>query len=105
MKVATVAEMKAHLSAYLRASEENPVVVTRNGKPVAVLLGVEDEDELERLVLSHSKRFRTILELADKQIRDGQGLSHEAFWSEVEGTTDRLAEATPESEATARGPD
>ena len=35
MKIASVAEVKARLSAYLRASEEGPVVVTRNGKPVA----------------------------------------------------------------------
>lgn len=87
MKFASVAEMKARLSAYLRASEEGPVVVTRNGKPVAVLLGIEDEEELERLVLAYSKRFQSILEAARQQIRDGDGIPHERFWQEVEAET------------------
>ncbi len=51
MKIASVAHVKARLSAYLKDSQEGPVVVTRNGKAVAVLLAVTDEDELERLVL------------------------------------------------------
>jgi prevent-host-death family protein len=32
MKIAPVAEIKAKFSAYLKASEEGPVIVTRNGK-------------------------------------------------------------------------
>jgi prevent-host-death family protein len=87
MKIASVADMKARLSAYLKASEEGPVVVTRNGKPVAVLLGIEDEEELERLVLAYSKRFRSVLEAARQQIREGNGIPHEQFWQEVESET------------------
>jgi prevent-host-death family protein len=87
MKIASVADMKARLSAYLKASEEGPVVVTRNGRPVAVLLGIEDEDELERLVLAYSKRFRSVLEAARRQIREGEGIPHEQFWQEVEAET------------------
>ena len=49
MKVASVAQLKARLSAYLKESQEGPVIVTRNGKPVAALVSVEDEAELERL--------------------------------------------------------
>jgi prevent-host-death family protein len=39
-------QVNARLSACLKASAAGPVVVTRNGKAVAVLLGVEDDDEL-----------------------------------------------------------
>jgi prevent-host-death family protein len=53
MKIASVADVKARLSAYVKESQEGPVVVTRNGKAIAVLLAVTDEDELERLVLAH----------------------------------------------------
>lgn len=42
MKIASVADIKARFSAYLKASEEGPIIVTRNGKPVAVLLSMED---------------------------------------------------------------
>jgi prevent-host-death family protein len=84
MKVASIAEVKARLSAYLKASQEGPVVVTRNGKPVAVLLAVDDDEELERLVLAYSPRLRKILDAARQQIRDGSGIGHEEFWREVE---------------------
>lgn len=54
MKIAPVADVKAKLSAYLRGSQEGTVIITRNGKPVGVLLSVEDEEELERLLLAYS---------------------------------------------------
>ena len=47
---------------YLKETEEGPVVVTRNGKVVAVLLAVTDDDELERLVLAHSPKFQALLD-------------------------------------------
>jgi prevent-host-death family protein len=95
MKIASVAEVKARLSAYLRATEKGPVVVTRNGKPVAVLLPVPDEDELERLVLAYSPRFQSILKDARQQIREGRGIPHEEFWREVAIGEDK-AEASQE---------
>lgn len=84
MKIAPVAEVKAQFSAYLKASTEGPVVVTRHGRPVAVLLSMEDEEELERLILTYTPKFRMILDAAREQIREGQGIEHEAFWAEVE---------------------
>ena len=44
MKIAPVAEVKARFSAYVKASTEGPVVVTLHGRPVAVLLSLEDEE-------------------------------------------------------------
>ncbi len=84
MKIASVADMKAHLSAYLKESQEGPVIVTRNGKAVAVLLAVTDEDELERLVLAHSPKFRAILDRSRRQIEETGGIPHDVFWREVE---------------------
>src|SRR5262245_46783991 len=83
MKIASVAEVKSQFSAFLKASEGGPVVVTRNGRPVAVLVGVHDEDEIERLLMAFSPRLRAILDRARRQIADGEGLSHEEFWSDV----------------------
>ena len=84
MKIASVADVKAHFSAYLRASERGPVVVTRNGKPAAVLLAVSDEDELERLVMAHSPRLQAILQAARQRIAAGQGIPNDEFWQKVE---------------------
>jgi prevent-host-death family protein len=91
LKIASVAEVKAQFSAYLKESEQGAVIVTRNGKPVAALLAVRDDDELERLVLAHSPRLRAILEAARQQISSGEGIGHRDFWRE-------MAEETPGQE-------
>jgi prevent-host-death family protein len=36
MKIALLAEVKDRLSAYIDAAKESAIVVTRNGKPVAI---------------------------------------------------------------------
>jgi prevent-host-death family protein len=83
MKIASIAEVKANLSAYVKASEEELVVITRNGKPVAVLLPMGDEEELERLALAYSKRFQAILTEARHQITTTGGIPHTDFWREM----------------------
>jgi len=84
MRIAPVVEVKARFSAYLKASLEGPIVVTRHGRPVAVLLAVEDGEELERLILAYTPRFRAILDAARQQIRETGGIEHEEFWQEME---------------------
>lgn len=84
MRIAPVAEIKAKFSAYLKASEKGPVVVTRKGKAVAVLLSVGDDEDVERLVLAHSTKFQAMLNLARQEIREGKGIPHDQFWAEVE---------------------
>ena len=86
MKIVPVAEVKARFSAYLKECEQGPVVVTRNGRPVAVLLSVTEEEELERLVLAYSPKFRAILGRARQQIRETGGIGHEDFWQEESET-------------------
>ncbi|NLF71357.1 MAG: type II toxin-antitoxin system Phd/YefM family antitoxin [Candidatus Anammoximicrobium sp.] len=87
MKIASVAEVKAHLSSYLKASSAGPVVVTRNGTAVAVLLGVTDDDELERLLLGHSRKLAAILDAADRRIEAGAGIEHDEFWQQVKSAS------------------
>ena len=82
MRIASVADVKAKLSGYIKASQAGPVVVTKNGKPVAILLSVQDEDEIERMLLAYSPKLRRILQMAEKQIRAGKGITHEEFWQE-----------------------
>lgn len=89
MKIASVAEIKSQFSAFLKASEGGPVVVTRNGKPVAVIVGVQDEDEIERLLMAYSPRLQAILEKSRKQIRAGDVLSHEEIWAKVAASPSR----------------
>ncbi|MGH9365831.1 MAG: type II toxin-antitoxin system Phd/YefM family antitoxin [Thermoanaerobaculia bacterium] len=81
MRIASLAEVKAKLSAYLQVVETTgPVVITRNGKAVAILLAPVDDDDLERLLLSRSPRFQSLLAKSRASIRAGKGLTHAAFW-------------------------
>ena len=57
--------------------------MTKNGKPVAVLLSVQDEEEIERLLLAYSPKLQGILQVAEKQIRAGKGIKHDDFWRAV----------------------
>lgn len=84
MKIAPIAEIKAQFSSFVKASEEEPVIVTRNGKPVAVLLAISDEDEIERLLLAYSKKFRALLDAAEQRIQETGGIRHEDFWEMIE---------------------
>lgn len=84
MKSASVAEVKSQFSEFIKASADGPVVVTENGRPVAILVGVQDEEEVERLLLAHAPRLQAVLETSRKQIREGETLTHEEFWAEVE---------------------
>lgn len=85
MKIAPLSDVKARLSAYLeQCAVEGPVIITRNGKAVAVLLAPEDDDDLERLVLARSPRFRALLDQSRESIRAGRGLARSALWKAAE---------------------
>jgi len=84
VKIASVADVKSRFSAYLKVSKEGPVIVTRNGKPVAVLISMEDEDELERVILAYSPRFQNILQKSKKEIQQSCGITHKDFWQDIQ---------------------
>jgi len=84
MKIAALADVKDHLSAYVDECEnEGPVIITRNGKAAAVLLASRGDDALERLMLAHSRRFQSLLAKSRKSIKAGKGVSHDEFWNTV----------------------
>jgi prevent-host-death family protein len=70
MKIETIREVKAKLNQVVaELSETGSVVITKNGKPCAVLLPVTEETDLEALLLSQNKRF---WELFDKSVKSGE---------------------------------
>jgi len=84
MKIAPLAEVKTNLSAYVeQAEKEGPIIITRNGKAVAVIIAPVDDDDLENLILSRSRRFQALLERSRKSLKSGKGLSNEQFWRTV----------------------
>ncbi len=95
MKIASVAEVQSQFSTYLKASEGEPVVVTHNGRPVAVIVGVQDEDEMERLMMAYSPHLRAIPDRSRQQFREGKWLSEEEFWSQFEHVQPSKGAAKP----------
>jgi prevent-host-death family protein len=81
MRIAPLADVKARLSAYIQQCQtEGPIVITRNGKAVAVLLAPLDDEDLESLILARSPRFRALLSKSRQSIKAGNGLSEKDFW-------------------------
>ena len=77
MKIAPLADVKARLiAAYVDDFGANgAIVITRNGKAVAVLLvPTDDNDDLERLLLARSPQVQSILNRSRKSIAQGKGL-------------------------------
>jgi prevent-host-death family protein len=56
MKTMTVFEARNHFARTLEAAKEDIVIVTRNGKPVAAIQAIDDDD-IEDLLLERSPRF------------------------------------------------
>ncbi|MDY6782754.1 MAG: type II toxin-antitoxin system prevent-host-death family antitoxin [Cyanobacteriota bacterium] len=67
MKTVEIREIASLLEKYDKT--EPPIVLTRNGQPVAALLPVEDID-LETLVLSLNPKFIEIIEQSRKAARE-----------------------------------
>ncbi len=83
MKIAPLAQVKNQLSAYVEACKDSPVVITKNGKAVAVIMPIGDEDELDTLLLVNNPRFIGMLEEARARVRRQGGVKSDAFWAEV----------------------
>lgn len=81
MRVASLADVKARLSAYIEElPTKGPVVITRNGKTAAVLLAPKDDEDLERLLLARSPPLQAILNQSRRSVQEGKGLSRDEFW-------------------------
>jgi antitoxin (DNA-binding transcriptional repressor) of toxin-antitoxin stability system len=103
MRIAPLADVKARLSAYLDdCGVSGPLVITRNGKAVAVLLVPVDDDDLERLVLARSPRFRALLDRSRQSIKQGKGFSEKEFWAAVRNRTGERKPAAETEKETRR---
>lgn len=57
--------------------------MTKNGRPVAVLLGIKDTDDLERILLANSPKFQAILDAAERRIQETGGVNQDDSWTPV----------------------
>ena len=85
MRIASLAEVKSRFSEFVKYCEQKRdlVVVTKHGRPSIVMMAI-DEDELERLMLYRSPKFRKLAETAEEEYRAGKSIPAEEFWKLVE---------------------
>ena len=69
MKVASIAEAKAKLSDYVERCRRETVVFTKHGHPRAALVPLENDDDLERFLLSRNPRFLHLLARSERSGR------------------------------------
>jgi prevent-host-death family protein len=73
MKIESIRQVKSNLSQIVSSlAKEGSVVITKNGRPCAVLMPVTDDTDLEIVALSQSKRFwRTFDRAVTKAEKEG----------------------------------
>ena len=84
MNIAPLADVKARFSAYIKQLQTAPVIVTKHGRPVAVMMGISDEDDLERIMLAVSPKFQALLDKAERRIQETGGMSHDDVWAQID---------------------
>lgn len=62
MKVVPLREAKASLSSYVDQAQQDRVLITRHGRPAALVIGVQGE-ELEDLLTMGNPRFWEMIEV------------------------------------------
>jgi prevent-host-death family protein len=68
MKIESLREVKAKLSKIVNdLPEEKSVVITKNGRPCAVLFPVTADTDLESMLLAQSKEFWAMFDRAHKK--------------------------------------
>ncbi len=75
MRLASVKDVKNKLSDYLKKAEREDIIITKNGRPTAVLHHLGDDD-LEDYVVEHDPKFRKIIEKRWREysVRGGSSL-------------------------------
>ena len=71
---AALAEVKDDLSRFLRLAESEEIIITRHGKPAAVLIGFESEDDWFDYRLEHHPEFLQRVAKARDALRSGRGV-------------------------------
>ena len=72
MKKHTMSEAKNDICSIIREAEEEEVVITRHGKPAAVVIGFRDEDDWFDYKVEHDERFLRKIAKAREEIRKGK---------------------------------
>jgi len=83
MKTVTIAELQSNVSHYLEIAEAEDVLILVDDRPVGILRGFADEDDLFDYQLESDPRFLERVRRARAQFRTGQGIRLEDIRAEL----------------------
>jgi antitoxin (DNA-binding transcriptional repressor) of toxin-antitoxin stability system len=89
MKRVPLEKVQARLAEYVETSVQQPVLILRNGEPVAMLVG------LERNAKRTPIKLRDVLKRAWEDFEEHGGIPHEQFWKELAKYANKPAPSTP----------
>ena len=72
MKKHTMTEAKNDICSIIREAEKEEVLITRHGKPAAVVIGFHNDDDWFDYRLEHDKKFLRKIAEARAEIQKGQ---------------------------------
>jgi prevent-host-death family protein len=77
-------EAKDNLSKYVKLAARQDVVITKHGRPAAVLIGFETEEDYDEYRLETDPRFLARIEQARRELREGRGVrSEDVDWGKL----------------------
>ena len=74
MKRVPLSEIKSNLSRFRREAEGEEIVITRNGKPAGILIGLASDDDWLDYQLENDPRFLRRIEPARTSLHEGRGI-------------------------------
>jgi len=86
VRAVEISDAVESLAEYARQASPGPVVVTRNGQPLAVIVSAEDAD-MESISLSLNPDFMEIIERSRKRQESEGGISSEEMRRKFGGTS------------------
>ena len=70
MKRHTISEAKNDICSIIREAEQEEILITRHGKPAAVVIGFRDEDDWFDYKMEHDEKFLRRIAKARQEIRE-----------------------------------
>jgi antitoxin (DNA-binding transcriptional repressor) of toxin-antitoxin stability system len=77
VKKATLENVQARLGEYVASSAKHPVLILRDGEPVAMLVGLDRKEQQTPI------KLRDVLKRAWKDYEKHGAIPHEEFWKEL----------------------
>ena len=83
MKIVEVSKAALSLSDYTKEVKREPVIITKEGRPVAVLVSIPNAD-VETVSLSNNPRFDALIERSRARQKSEGGISSEEMRRRLE---------------------